>query len=227
MRGRFITIEGGDGAGKSTQVRSLAHRLLETGIPVLVTREPGGTPGAEAARALLLSGATRELGPDVEAMLFAAARADHVDRLIRPALAGGTWVVSDRFADSTRAYQGTAGADEGLLADLERVALDGVSPDLTIILDIPPRIGLDRIRARARTMGGAADRFEREDLGVHRRRRRAFLIAAEVEPERCVVVNAQRPSTMVADEVWRRTVERLAPIAHAASARSRIAAAAA
>lgn len=216
-RGRFITIEGGEGAGKSTQVRALAHRLLETGIPVVTTREPGGTPGAEAARAVLLSGSGETLGPEGEALLFAAARSDHVDRLIRPALARGAWVISDRFADSTDAYQGTTGASAALLGELRRIALDGVVPDLTIVLDLPPRIGLQRIAARGRSGGAASDRFERNDLALHRRRRRAFLDLVEAEPGRCVRVDARPASPKVADAVWRATVARLGPIAAAAA----------
>ncbi len=211
-RGRFISFEGGEGAGKSTQARALAHRLMDCGLPVLLTREPGGTAGAEAVRDVLLSGAARRYGMEGEALLFAAARADHVDRLIRPALAEGVWVISDRFVDSTRAYQGGTGVGDGLVDELERIAVDGVMPDLTFLLDIPPRIGLARA-ARRGPGAGAADRFEGDKLPVHRRRRQAFLAIASREPERCVVVRALAPSSALAERIWRATVERLQPLA--------------
>lgn len=218
VRGSFITFEGGEGAGKSTQARALAHRLLESGREVVLTREPGGTVGAEAARAVLLSGALEARGPVAEAVVFAAARADHVDRVIRPALARGAVVISDRFSDSTRAYQGASGVPAPLIAGLERVALDGIVPDLTIILDILPRQGLARIAARSRGgRAGAAlpegtangDRFERDVLRLHRARREVFLDIAAREPGRCLVVNATRPSPEIAEEIWRATVSRL------------------
>lgn len=206
-RGRLITFEGGEGAGKTTQQRALAHRLLDFGVPVLLTREPGGTPGAEAVRAVLLGGAARARGPDAEALLFAAARIDHVDRVIRPALAAGTWVICDRYMDSTRVYQGVSGADRRILDALERIALDGVVPDLTFILDLPPRVGLERAGHR----GAGADRFEAESLEVHQRRRRAFIEIARAEPKRCVIMNAARSPTSVAERVWEFTVARLSP----------------
>lgn len=206
-RGKLITFEGGEGAGKTTQQRALAHRLLDFGVPVLLTREPGGTPGAEAVRAVLLGGAARAHGPDAEALLFAAARIDHIDHLIRPALAAGIWVICDRFTDSTRVYQGVSGADRRILDALEHIALDGVVPDLTFILDLPPKLGLERAARR----GGAADRFEAEDLAVHQRRRQAFVEIARADPKRCVIVNAAKPSTSIAERVWEFTVARLSP----------------
>ena len=144
-RGSFITLEGGEGVGKSTQALRLVERLGRAGIEAIATREPGGSPGAEILRDLLLSGMIKDLGPKAEAILFAAARIDHIDRKIAPALALGTWVVSDRFADSTRAYQGALGGlDAGFHAALERVTLGEIRPDLTLILDLPAKIGLAR-----------------------------------------------------------------------------------
>ena len=163
MAGRFITFEGGEGAGKSTQIRHLATRLAANGISVVTTREPGGTPNAEAIRRLLLDGFAKTLGPEGEAMLFAAARTDHVDNKIRPALAAGQWVLCDRFTDSTEVYQGiTGGVPMPLLRALERVSVGTTRPDLTFILDVPVDVGL--ARAAARIAGGTADRFESEHV---------------------------------------------------------------
>lgn len=213
LRGRFITFEGGEGTGKTTQIRSLVHRLLEFGLPVLKTREPGGTSGAEMIRSLLLTGAAKDLGPDIEAVLFSAARIDHVDRTIRPALARGTWVVSDRFADSTRVYQGLAGVEIPLLSAMERISLDGVRPDLTIVLDLDPEIG--RARAAARRGTDAADRFEEEGFDADAARRRAFRALAKSDPGRCAVIDASGSSTDVAERIWRTVVERLSPSSRA------------
>lgn len=208
-RGRFITFEGGEGTGKTTQIRALVHRLLENGLPVLRTREPGGTSGAEMIRQILLSGAAKTLGPDTEAVLFSAARIDHVDRTIRPALARGTWVVSDRFADSTRVYQGLAGVEMPLLSAMERISLDGLKPDLTIVLDLDPEIA--RARAAARRGSAAADRFEEEGLDSDTARQRAFRALARTDPKRCVVVDAGAPSPDIAETIWRTVVDRLGP----------------
>jgi len=208
MAGKFITFEGGEGAGKSTQARRLADRLSASGRAVVVTREPGGTPTAESIRRLLLSGLVKELSADDEAILFAAARADHVERVIRPALAAGRWVLCDRFADSTHAYQGAAGgADEALLSALDRVAVGRTRPDLTLILDLPAEVGL--ARAGARQGDEAPDRFERDDVAVHERRRQAFLTIAGREPERCVVIDATGDEDTVADAVWQAVRARL------------------
>ena len=205
-RGAFITFEGGEGAGKSTQIARLAEWLRERGSEVVVTREPGGSAGAEAVRHVILSGAAEPLGPAVEAALFAAARADHVQEIIRPALRRGAIVLSDRFLDSSRVYQGGSGElDERFLTSLERVAIDGAMPDLTLILDIDPEEGLTR--ARARRGEGEADRFEKEALAIHGRRRRAFLAIAKAEPDRCTVIDASGDADKVAAAV-RRAVER-------------------
>ncbi|MEA1834576.1 dTMP kinase [Methylobacterium durans] len=198
--GRFITFEGGEGAGKSTQLGRLARTLRETaGRHVVTTREPGGTERAEAIRAALLSGVAKPYGPFAEALLFAAARIDHLDRLIRPALRNGEIVLCDRFADSTRAYQGAAGGVEaGTLLALERVAVGSTRPDLTLILDLPPEAGLARARARA-AAGEAPDRFEAEALAFHTRLREGFLAIAAAEPERCAVIDgAQSPEAVEA-----------------------------
>lgn len=181
-RGAFVTFEGGEGSGKSTQLRRLGARLATAGRPVLRTREPGGTLGAEAIRVRLLDGSARELGPHAEAALFAAARADHVASRIRPALDAGWTVLCDRFVDSSRAYQ----ADDPLLPHLERAAIDGTMPDLTLIYDIDPEIG----RARVRRRDGALDRFEASDTVELQRRREAFRAIAAAEPERCVLIDA-------------------------------------
>lgn len=209
VRGRFITFEGGEGTGKTTQLRALAHRLGDLGLKALVTREPGGTPGAELMRGLLLSGAAKSLGADAEAVLFSAARIDHVDRRIRPALASGSWVLCDRFADSTRVYQGLSGVEAPVLNAMERISIDGVRPDLTIVLDLDPQVG--RARAAARRGEEAADRFESEAAEIDVARRRAFARLAKSDPKRCVVIDASLPSPEVADLVWRTVVNRLSP----------------
>jgi dTMP kinase len=198
---RFITFEGGEGAGKSTQIRLLALRLREFAREVVVTREPGGTPLAEKLRAFILAGKARELGALGEAVLFSAARIDHIDRVIRPALARGATVLSDRFADSTRAYQGVkGGVAPAQLLTLEKVALAGLTPDLTFILDLPPQIGLER--ANKRRGGDEADRFEGEALDFHTQLRARFLEIAQAEPRRCQVIDAARPADIVAESIW-------------------------
>lgn len=211
-RGRFITFEGGEGAGKSTQIKILANRLNASGIRTVLTREPGGSPGAEVIRYLVLSGMGKLLGPQMEALLFAAARDDHVHHVIEPALREGKWVLCDRFADSTRVYQGAAAnVDAGLLQALQRVTIGNLRPDVTFILDLPPEIGL----ARARTRRGAetADRFEAEDIGFHTRLREAYRAIAEQEPERCVVIDAAKDVDHTAGAIWRALAERLPAVA--------------
>ena len=209
-RGIFITFEGGEGAGKSTQIRNLAAVLREIGREVLVTREPGGSPGAEAVRHVILSGAAEPFGPTMEALLFAAARSDHVEQVIRPAVESGKIVLSDRFMDSTRVYQGVTGdLDPVFVKALERVAINGMRPDLTIILDLDPEEGLRR--AASRRGDETADRFEKETIEIHRRRRQAFLDIARAEPERCVVIDAGQPSdevaAAIADAVYGRLID--------------------
>jgi dTMP kinase len=203
VQGKFITFEGGEGTGKSTQVRRLAARLREAGYPVVTTREPGGTPAAEAIREFVLSGKAVEPGAQGEAALMAAARADHVRRVIRPALAAGTWVLTDRFIDSTRVYQGGAeGADPAFLEGLERTAVGPTRPDLTVILDLPAEAGLARLKARHAADRAAPDRFERDDLARHEARRQAYLAIAAREPARCVVVDATQGEDAVAAAVF-------------------------
>ncbi|HEX2147783.1 MAG TPA: dTMP kinase [Pseudorhizobium sp.] len=198
--GLFVTFEGGEGAGKSTQIRRLADWLRDEGYSVLVTREPGGSPGGEAVRHVILSGAAEEFGVRMEAILFAAARNDHVEEVIRPALAQGTVVLCDRFMDSSRVYQGVTGNLEAeFLHALQRAAIDGMEPDCTIILDLPAEKGLARARSRSR--GESPDRFEREELQTHEKRREAFLEIAAAEPSRCRVVDADRSEEELAADI--------------------------
>lgn len=207
--GRFITLEGGEGAGKSTLARALKERIEALGLHATLTREPGGSPKAEAIREVILSGQVKRHGPFVEALMFSAARIDHIDRLIRPALTRGDWVICDRFIDSTRVYQGALGQiAPGLLAELEAVTVDGLLPHLTLILDLDPTVGLARA-ARRRTPGEGADRFEGEALAFHRKLRQAYLAIAEAEPARCVVLDAAQPPAALAEAAWRAIRERL------------------
>ena len=200
MTGLFITFEGGEGAGKSTQIALLAEHLRTLGLDPLITREPGGSAGAEAVRHVILSGNAESYGPAMEALLFAAARADHVDQLIRPALAENRIVLCDRFIDSSRAYQGVTGnLDATYMAAIERIAIDGAIPDLTIILDIPAEKGLSRANKRRGTE--VADRFEKEAIAVHEARRQAFLAIAKAEPDRCKVINADRALETISADV--------------------------
>jgi dTMP kinase len=198
-RGRFISLEGGEGAGKSTQILALMERLAAAGVEAVATREPGGSPGAEAIRELLVTGETDRWSATTETLMMYAARRDHIERLVRPALARGAWVVSDRFADSTRAYQGAAGraADE-LISALERLVLEDTRPDLTLILDLPVQIGLQRAASR----GGGEARFEAKGLAFHQRLRHAFLAIAAAEPTRCVVVDAAGEPDAVGARIW-------------------------
>jgi dTMP kinase len=184
--GKFVTFEGGEGAGKSTQVGLLAAALRRSGIAVRTTREPGGSPGAEAVRRLLLEGEVERWDPVSEALLLVAARRDHVGRVIRPSLRQGIWVVSDRFADSTIAYQGYGkGVPLDELRALHRIALGDFEPDLTVILDVPTELGLARAVARS-----SADRFERLDCEFHERLRRGFREIAAANPIRCALIDA-------------------------------------
>ena len=187
MIGRFITLEGGEGAGKSTQAKLLAAALTDRGLPVLQTREPGGAPGAEILRELLLAGSVSWSAP-AETLLHFAARAEHVERTIRPALDAGMWVVCDRFYDSTMAYQGYGlGASRETIATL--TTLVGVHPDLTIVLDVSEAVAVERQLKR----GMDADRYERLDAFFHRRVREGFREIAQAAPDRCVVVGADGP----------------------------------
>jgi len=210
MRGRFITFEGGEGTGKSTQVALLAKRLRALAVSVVVTREPGGSPGAEIIRHVVLSGAAKPLGAEAEALLFAAARADHVTNTVRPALERGQWVICDRFVDSTRVYQGVLGnVDLRIISALERLATGNTMPDLTIILDVPTRLGLER--AASRRGASAADRFETETLNFHVKLRKAYKELAKSHPGRCVLIDARGPKEAVAEQIWTVVNRRLEP----------------
>ena len=205
-RGRFISFEGGEGAGKSTQVKRLAVRLEAGGREVVLTREPGGSPGAEAIRDIVLRGDADRWSPVTETLLMYAARRDHIERVIRPALARGAWVVCDRFADSTRAYQGAAGGtDPALIAALETYILQEVRPDLTLVFDLPAEVGLARADARA----GAEMRFESKGLAFHERLRDGFRAIAAAEPERCALIDAAADIDSVERAVWATLTERL------------------
>ena len=210
MRGRFITFEGGEGTGKSTHATLLAERLKSAGIGVMLTREPGGSPGAEVIRHVLLSGVAKPLGVEAEALLFAAARGDHVRNTIEPALAQGAWVVCDRFIDSTRVYQGTLGRlDPLFIRALERVTVGDLKPDLTFILDVPAEVGL--ARAHKRRGSRVTDRFEGESRAFHEALREAYRLLGAAEPDRCVAIDATQPKPAVAERIWRTVVERFDP----------------
>ena len=199
QRGRFITFEGGEGSGKTTQVQRLAARLAPLGAEVVVTREPGGSPGAEELRALLVRGDAERWSPLAETLIFYAARTDHLERTIRPALARGAWVICDRFADSTRAYQAAGGGvSPGLIERLETDVLGADTPDLTLFLDLPAEQGL----ARAGRRGGGEARFEAKDLAFHQRLRAGFHAIAEAEPARYRRIDATSDPDGVADAVW-------------------------
>ena len=210
MRGHFITFEGGEGSGKSTHAATLAQRLKAHGQDVVLTREPGGSTGAEIIRHILLSGIAKPLGAETEAILFAAARDDHVRNTIMPALKSGSWVICDRFIDSTRVYQGALGnVDERLIRSLERVTVGPAVPELTFILDVPAQIGLARAKNRRGQI--EADRFEGESMEFHEKLRQAYRALAAAEPKRCVVIDGRAPRDVVSDRVWSIVRERLRP----------------
>ena len=207
-KGKFITLEGGEGGGKSTQARLLAAFLEARGHKTLVTREPGGSALAEAVRKLLLNPPEGAADPLTEALLFNAARRDHLARVIKPALAAGTHVICDRFADSTRAYQGAGGKLDGAtISTLESMVVGEDWPDLTLILDLPVEVGLARVASRQ--TGGEKDRFEIEDRGFHQRLREAFMVIAAREPRRCVFIDAQPEAEAVAASIAGVAAERL------------------
>ena len=206
QHGKFITLEGGEGVGKSTQIRRLIARLTDGGKEVVATREPGGSPGAESIRDLVLRGSADRWSPLTETLLMYASRRDHIERVIRPALAAGKWVVCDRYADSTRAYQGAAGGvDPAFIAAMETYVLEDVRPDLTLILDLDPKIGLSRAVDRA----GAEMRFESKGEAFHQRLRQAFLDIGAGEPSRCAVISAAGSLDDVETLIWAAVQDRL------------------
>ena len=197
-RPRFITLEGGDGSGKSTQIGRLTVALEKRGVDAIATREPGGSPGAEDIRGLVLNGDPKRWDALTETLLMFAARSDHVTRTIKPALADGKWVVCDRFTDSTYAYQGAGhGLARETIRRMETLVLDGFRPDLTLILDIPAEAGLARTAGRSKDM-----RFEAFDLAFHERMRQAYLAIARRDPERCVVLDASTDADALAVAIW-------------------------
>lgn len=205
-RGRFITIEGGEGTGKSTQLPILAAHLRGMNLEVVETREPGGSPGSELIRDLLVNGPIDRWDPITETMLHFAARREHLTRTILPALDRGAWVICDRFADSTMAYQGYGlGVPRDLIEDLYRVVIGNMKPDLTIILDIPPETGLKR--ADDRRSGGT--RYERMDVAFHTRLRDGFIDISKRAPKRCIVIDATSSVETIAGQIQRQTETRL------------------
>lgn len=198
-RGKFITFEGGEGTGKSTQAARLVERLAATGIDVLRTREPGGSPGAETIRDLVVSGSTDRWSARTELLLMYAARSDHLERTIGPALDQGRWVVCDRFADSSRVYQGLAGgADPALIEHVDAVVVGARQPDLTLVFDLPFELGLQRALRR----GAEETRFESKGPAFHGRLRDGFRAVAEAHPERCRLIDAGGEPDAVAARVW-------------------------
>lgn len=191
--GRFITLEGGEGTGKSTLARGLGDTLRARGHDVTLTREPGGAPGADAIRALLVSGDAGRWSPHEEALLFAAARLNHLTQTIRPALRRGAWVICDRYYDSTRAYQVAGGELNPAVLEALNAQIEADEPDLTLVLDLPPEIGLERSRGGHR----GEDRFEKKGAAFHARVRAEFLAIAAREPRRCKVIDAASPAGAV------------------------------
>ncbi|CAN1721411.1 Thymidylate kinase [Hyphomicrobium sp. 1Nfss2.1] len=213
MLGRFITFEGGEGSGKSTQARLLAAQLSRVGISTEITREPGGSPFAEALRAVILDPNMPQHSALSEALLFYSARADHLDNTVRPALNAGQWVICDRFIDSTRVYQGEAGGLPGEIIDvLNHMVVSPTFPDLTFILDIPAELGLGRAHSRRVDKVNPdteADAYEKRDLAFHWKLREAFREIAAQEPERCVLIDATQEPDAVFAAVWRAVEARL------------------
>ncbi|MEO1702122.1 MAG: dTMP kinase [Pseudomonadota bacterium] len=201
--GKFITFEGGEGVGKTTQIQMVVDRLAKHRVTIKTSREPGGTPGAEAVRHVLLNKAALEtFGPKMEAILLSAARNDHVEQFIRPHVEAGQSVIIDRFMDSTRVYQGSTGKiPAGFLSSLERTAVAGLYPDATIILDLDPLVGLTRA-AKRRSKGDDVDRFEKETLAVHKQRRTSFRKIAKAEPDRCTLIDASGTAQEVHERIW-------------------------
>jgi dTMP kinase len=209
--GRFITLEGGEGSGKSTQAQRLAERLADCGIDTVLTREPGGSPFAEALRALILDPETPPHSALSEALLFYAARADHLEKTIRPALNAGRWVICDRFSDSTRVYQSVAGGLPPEVFDqLEEMVVAPTVPDLTLVLDLPAELGLGRAHGRRLEVADEEpDAYEKRDLAYHWKLREGFIAITRDEPKRCVLIDAAADEAAVADAVWQAVETRL------------------
>jgi dTMP kinase len=215
MSGRFITFEGGEGSGKSTQARLLDDMLRARGVDCVLTREPGGSPFAEQVRSLLLDPATQHHSALSEALLFYSARADHLEKVIRPALVSGRWVISDRFSDSTRVYQvEVGGLAQDVFKALELIVVKLTYPDLTFILDVPAEVGLSRATTRrlAQAISGEQpDAYEKRDADFHERLRQGFLSVAQAEPHRCHLLDGTKPADAIAAEVWAQVERRLVP----------------
>jgi dTMP kinase len=202
---QFITLEGGEGTGKSTQAKRLAATLQKRGIESVVTREPGGSPGAEQIRELLVHGEPGRWSALTETLLVFAARVDHVERTIKPALASGKWVISDRFTDSTYAYQGVArGTDREIIRRVQSAAIGDFKPNLTLVLDLPVSVGLERAKARA----GSENRFEGFDVEFHQKLQQAFVDIARRNGERCVLLDAGGSEDDVAELIWQTVAKR-------------------
>jgi dTMP kinase len=206
-RGFFLTVEGIDGAGKSTQARMLAERLRSLGREITETREPGGAPGAEEIRRLLVAGDPDRWSPETEILLFTAARRDHVERVVEPALSRKTIVLCDRYVDSTRAYQGAGAPERRALVDQLHALAIGLDPDLTLIFDMDPTAALERTRARTSDLN--EDRFEKMGMELQARLRAEFVAIAAAEPARCILIDASRPAEDVAAQVWSAVAPRL------------------
>ena len=210
----FITLEGGEGTGKSTQIKLLSAWLTEEGIDHVCTREPGGAPGAEEIRTMVLTGEVDRWTPMTEVLLYTASRSDHVERVIVPSIESGKWVLCDRFADSSVAYQG-AGRGVGVqrVKDLQNLVLDDLKPDLTLILDIPIEVGLDRAMSREGDKAVKEDRIERMGKSLHEQSRDVFMEIAKEEPDRCVVVDANKTIEELQQGLRAIIVDRFGPIA--------------
>ncbi len=210
--GKFITFEGGEGTGKSTHTKLLRERLCSAGHEVVLTREPGGTSGAEAIRDLLVTGDAERWSPLSETLLNFAARDDHLARVIRPALERGVWVICDRFTDSTRAYQGAGGGiAQSFIEAIDAEVVGQTQPELTVIMDLDPSEGLSRADGRSAVEGAAEDRFESKTLAFHQTLREAFLAIADAQPQRCVTIDSSRSQEDVGQEIWDHIVSRLKP----------------
>lgn len=205
MTPQFITLEGGEGTGKSTQAKRLAAKLGERGIDAIVTREPGGSAGAEQIRELFVHGEPGRWSALTETLLVFAARVDHVEKTIKPALASGKWVICDRFTDSTYAYQGVArGTDREIIRRVQSAAIGDFKPGLTLVLDLPVSVGLERAKVRS----GSENRFEQFDAAFHEKLRQAFLDIAKKNGDRCVVIDASGSEEQVADLIWQTAAKR-------------------